>query len=192
MKCVLGMRQFTKFGANSLGRFHRDRSKCNSASRGAFTLVELLVVIVVIGVLIALLLPAVQAAREAARRMQCSNNLKQIALAFHQYDLAHHALPNTSDAQWLSAFFNVLPFLEEESLYKQYDRSTSLSTPTAQNAAVASTPLAVFRCPSMIISDPTIQPVSGCTWGSYAVCTGSVYGHFSNNKAPGYDNGRYH
>ena len=102
--------------------------------RGAFTLVELLVVIAIIGVLVGLLLPAVQQAREAARRMQCSNNLKQLGLAMHNYESAYkvfaplaagHEGPGGWDNSWLSqqgrmsAFYHMLPFYEQGQIYEQ-------------------------------------------------------------------------
>ncbi len=100
-----------------------------------FTLVELLVVIAIIGILVGLLLPAVQAAREAARRMQCSNNLKQLGLALHNYESSHKRLPvaiwsenplrntNGTSSQydddgygWLTS---ILPYVEQSALYNQ-------------------------------------------------------------------------
>lgn len=96
-------------------------------ARSAFTLVELLVVIAIIGILVALLLPAVQAAREAARRSQCSNNLKQIGLAMHNYaDKFKEALPYNSDNATGRAFswmFAQLPYIEQATLYDQFNRS---------------------------------------------------------------------
>lgn len=101
--------------------------------RSGFTLVELLVVIAIIGILVGLLLPAVQAAREAARRMQCSNNLKQFGLAIHNYESANKAIPprrggttgniNNDSGRILanyyrlSAFIPLLPYLEQNSIY---------------------------------------------------------------------------
>ncbi|MGB4727076.1 MAG: DUF1559 domain-containing protein, partial [Thermogutta sp.] len=109
------------------------RSILGRLTRG-FTLVELLVVIAIIGILIALLLPAVQAAREAARRSQCTNNLKQIMLAFHNYHDIHKrfgpglvkmgnwfAANNCPEGQcgtWSWGAF-ILPYLEQTSLYQQ-------------------------------------------------------------------------
>jgi len=127
--------------------------------RAGFTLVELLVVIAIIGVMVGLLLPAVQAAREAARRMSCSNNLKQIGLAFHNYESTFKSFP----ASWYinppappynlqGGNIGLLPFLEQQALYDQYSSSVSPlneSGPIGQaNVAVISTPLPMFVCPS--------------------------------------------
>ena len=68
-------------------------AKRSCPNRSAFTLVELLVVIAIIGILVGLLLPAVQAAREAARRMQCSNNVKQMVLGMHNYESSYKSFP---------------------------------------------------------------------------------------------------
>jgi prepilin-type processing-associated H-X9-DG protein/prepilin-type N-terminal cleavage/methylation domain-containing protein len=107
-------------------------SRKKSCARSAFTLVELLVVIAIIGILIALLLPAVQAAREAARRTQCVNNLKQLALAMQNYHDVYNRFParqagsgdqnsnsNTTHRGRLSGWAAVTPFIEQQSLYDQ-------------------------------------------------------------------------
>lgn len=153
--------------------------------RGAFTLVELLVVIAIIGILVALLLPAIQSAREAARRMGCTNNLKQIALAFQNYDGDHRSLP-TAEIFYLdssgnyvgtqgSAFVLILPYLEEKSLFQRYDPRQAPSSAT--NKPVSETTVGVYRCPSM--GFPHGEPASN-GWSSYAVNTGSEYSHFAN------------
>ncbi|MGL6194587.1 MAG: DUF1559 domain-containing protein [Thermoguttaceae bacterium] len=89
-------------------------------SQRGFTLVELLVVIAIIGILIALLLPAVQAAREAARRMSCSNNLKQVGLAIHNFHDAKKGLPPTAVCIGRPSFWGLLyPYIEQQSLYSR-------------------------------------------------------------------------
>ena len=89
-----------------------------SLGKKGFTLVELLVVIAIIGMLIALLLPAVQAAREAARRMQCTNNLKQIALAVHNFHDVYNVLPPATISNGRASLFVLLfPFIEQQALY---------------------------------------------------------------------------
>ncbi|MCL2622360.1 MAG: DUF1559 domain-containing protein [Planctomycetaceae bacterium] len=118
----------------------------------AFTLVELLVVIAIIGILIALLLPAVQAAREAARRMQCSNNLKQISLALHTYHDANGAFPSSkvgfgSRYNWISFHVTLLPYTEQTALY---DRLAGQGFPDAQDntGGAYSASISYLACPS--------------------------------------------
>jgi len=124
-----------------------------SSSRRAFTLIELLVVIAIIAVLISLLLPAVQQAREAARRTQCKNQLKQIGLALHNYHDTNllfppgyvSTLPNYQNWGWTSM---ILPFLDQEGLYKTLNFTSGNGTPVYSPRAGAATVIASLRCPS--------------------------------------------
>ncbi len=132
--------------------------------RRAFTLVELLVVIAIIGILVGLLLPAVQAAREAARRMQCSNNLKQIGLALHNYTTAYKSLPAGSNGLPNAAgtsynghgwtwHASILPYLEQTALYDSIQGADGMGNElgdqnTGRPLLVRQTTLSVFWCPS--------------------------------------------
>ena len=142
--------------------------------RPAFTLVELLVVIAIIGILVGLLLPAVQAAREAARRMQCSNNLKQLGLALHNYHDTFRQFPinysmspagpnggggnsgdgNSRQCAWMGM---ILPQIEQGNLYAQVNWNVGLKVNGAPspNVVIAQTLIPAYRCPSDGSGNPT-------------------------------------
>src|SRR5260370_32197131 len=138
--------------------------KTHHPLRPAFTLIELLVVIAIIGILIALLLPAVQKIREAAARMSCSNNLKQIGLALHNYHDANLAFPQAykplpitdptappgTGAYGAGAFVLILPYIEQGNLSRGIDMSraalSSLNMPPSNPAY--STAITTLLCPS--------------------------------------------
>jgi len=153
--------------------------------RRAFTLVELLVVIAIVGVLVALLLPAVQTAREAARRMKCSNNLKQIGLAMQNYHSAHNCFPAgrmrtmvDGQGRCFSAYAHLLPFLEAQTLYDQINFDANPDDP-ALNGAVLGQTIPYFLCPSdthrVLQSNVVANGVVNSGVHNYPLCTGTTY-----------------
>ncbi len=132
--------------------------------RSGFTLIELLVVIGIIGMIMALLLPAVQQAREAARRMQCTNNLKQITLGMHSFENSYGHLPfgdrlNDRNVNKVGPGVQILPYVEQKPLYDRYNWSIHWYDPG--NSAVVQTPLSVYVCPSTPNSQRLFSGVEG-------------------------------
>lgn len=131
--------------------------------RRGFTLIELLVVIAIIAILVGLLLPAVQSARESARRMQCKNNLKQIALALHSYQAANQVFPPSfcigagQGGKW-SIIARILPFIEETNLYAIADLNLNYSTGANATSGVTSMAIPFNRCPSEINLQNKVGP----------------------------------
>ncbi|QDV24304.1 DUF1559 domain-containing protein [Aureliella helgolandensis] len=157
--------------------------KRKTSRNDGFTLVELLVVIAIIGILVGLLLPAVQAAREAARRIQCSNNLKQLGLALHNYHDTHRKFPYGYFDQdtyhrrdtWMQ---QTLPFIEQTAFYNQYQNWTGqwvMDTPVELKDAT----LPGFVCPSDGESPGKgggggLRSGGEGFQGNYVVCSGST------------------
>jgi prepilin-type N-terminal cleavage/methylation domain-containing protein len=156
--------------------------------RNAFTLVELLVVIAIIGILVAMLLPAVQSAREAARRMQCSNNLKQLGLALHNYHTAHNTFPPGSlaydgDNRATSnhkAIHNwpmfIAPQMEQQNLADKYNWNVGFRGPDYGNVngEVFRLRLPFMQCPSdspgVFNGEPGGLPTGNFSRSNYVAC----------------------
>ena len=168
-------------------------------SRMGFTLVELLVVIAIIGILIGLLLPAVQSVREAARRMQCSNHLKQIALAMHNYESVNKRFPpgqyvylNTSKPDnWMrhSWYPGILCFVEQQSLYDVYQEHYSKAARTG-SYSYTDLPQKEAVVPTFVCPDEEVQKTkngSGTTnqqgfHGNYMGNGGNTYLDYKDSK----------
>lgn len=141
--------------------------------RRGFTLVELLVVIAIIGVLVGLLLPAVQSAREAARRMSCSNHLKQLGLGMHNFHSALDAFPTSTSGNGALHYWGaqLMPYMEQQPLAAIYDYSARFND--VANRTAVQTPVPYMSCPSTPgspILDPRFKLSTSSSpeaWSSY-------------------------
>jgi len=174
------------------------RLPCSHRSRG-FTLIELLVVIAIIAILIGLLLPAVQKVREAAARSQCSNNLKQLGLAAHNFQSTYGRLPPAQGGSGAStAYSNIsattlvflLPYIEQENLYKTMHDTTTNAYDPKTNTAYAAV-VKTFRCPSDPSQGSGVESTTGYGISSYAA-NFQVFGSANTQTGAfvGWDGGR--
>jgi len=134
--------------------------------RRAFTLIELIVVIAIIAILMGLLLPAVQKVREAASRMRCGNNLKQCALGLHHYHDINNKFPGATEwsaTRYTTLFVELLPYIEQDPLYRQWD----FATPNSNASGRAATVIKTYLCSS----HPGVEDLIGLGVGQYALTT---------------------
>ena len=192
------------------------KARCRRSSLRGFTLVELLVVIAIIGILIALLLPAVQAAREAARRSQCSNNLKQMVLALHNYHDVHKVFPPAllngarqnyardkypGQVKNTTGWTMLLPFLEQKPLYDKYNFNVCSSCADANsvgvlgndtmNEEVIKTRVAVFECPSASTAGELRSNQAGNSAENYSMRSARRTNYFFATGAMNDDSSEY-
>ena len=177
----------------------------SGTAKAGFTLVEVLVVIAILAILVALLLPAVQQAREAARRIHCSNNLKQFGLALHNYHSVQRTFPpgSVADHTQLRIYANantmLLPYFEQDNLKGLYDQRRSFDQ---QSPEVARTVVPLFLCPSnskeALIELPQLAPLGMAVGTTFAV-TDYVYSKGPNDawcmpaeKMPSCDRGVFY
>jgi prepilin-type N-terminal cleavage/methylation domain-containing protein/prepilin-type processing-associated H-X9-DG protein len=157
----------------------------DTMKRRAFTLVELLVAIAIIGVLLALLLPAIQAAREAARRVQCSNQLRQLGIAIQNYELMLGGLPpaslvvrrpnGTLWTSYLGPHARILPFVDQNNVFNAIDINTYYGDDEFNRQAVGRV-IGAFLCPSEIRREPLAHARYGNIGGvNYGFCMGDWY-----------------